>query len=107
MAVTHAKPGEKIRLASIDADAPTVRATALVKTDRFEVAQLFLRSGETIPAHSVEGYVTLSCLEGSVVLQLEKAVELARGDWIYLARGERHALQATSDSSLLLTILFD
>jgi quercetin dioxygenase-like cupin family protein len=107
MALAHAKPGEKIHLTSVASGAWTARATALVKTDRFETAQLLLRAGETIPAHQVAGHVTLMCLEGSVTLQIGNPVELGPGDWIYLERGQPHALAAHADSSLVLTILFD
>jgi quercetin dioxygenase-like cupin family protein len=36
-----------------------------------------------------------------------QTIILHGGDWVYLERGERHGLNATEDSSLLLTILFD
>jgi quercetin dioxygenase-like cupin family protein len=41
------------------------------------------------------------------VLDANRQTELESGDWIYLDRGEEHGLRATSDSSLLLTVLFD
>ena len=105
MALPHAQPGEKVHLKS--ASSADARTAALVKTDRFEAAQLVLAAGATIQRHSVQGYVILFCIEGSVVLDANQETEMASGDWIYLERGEEHGLRATSDSSLLLTVLFD
>lgn len=107
MALAHAAPGEKVHLpplASMPADAKT---SALVKTDSFEAIHLVLRSGMRISPHAVDGFVTLHCLEGSVVLETSSNVGLHSGDWIYLDHGEQHGLTAIEDSSLLLTILFD
>jgi quercetin dioxygenase-like cupin family protein len=105
MALHHVAAGEKAHLASIDgADAKT---RALVKNDGFEAAQLILRSGETIAAHAVSGFVTILCVEGSVTLHAGEQVKLDAGDWVYLDRGERHSVAAHKDSSLLVTILFE
>lgn len=105
MALHHVAAGEKVRLASVDN--PDARTLALVKNDAFEAAQLVLRSGDTIAAHAVPGFVTILCLEGSVTLHAGEQVKLDAGDWVYLDRGERHSVAAHEDSSLLVTILFE
>ncbi len=105
MALHHAGPLEKVRLTSV-AEADEAKRSALVKTDSFEAVQLVLRSGETIPSHSVPGYATVHCLEGAVILDAGEQVELAAGDWLYLDRGQKHSVSALEDSLLLLTILF-
>lgn len=105
MALHHAAPGEKVHLPSVDA--ADVRTTALVKTDRFEAAQLVVRAGTTIHRHSVPGYAIIYCIEGSILLQANEETCLEGGDWIYLDRDEEHGLTASADSSLLLTVLFD
>jgi quercetin dioxygenase-like cupin family protein len=105
MALPHAQAGEKVHLESVSST--EAKTAALVKTDRFEAARLVLASGATIQRHSVPGHVILYCIEGSVVLDANRQTELESGDWIYLDRGEEHGLRATSDSSLLLTVLFD
>jgi quercetin dioxygenase-like cupin family protein len=108
MALQHAAPAEKVHLPPLASMAAGSKTSALVKTDRFEAVHLLLRSGETIAPHAVEGYLTLQCLEGTVALETDsQSITLGARDWIYLERGERHALKATEDSSLLLTILFD
>jgi len=105
MALHHAAPGEKVQLASVR-DGPHPRSVALVKTDGFEAAQLFLRSGERIADHAVAGFAILHCLEGSLVVEAPDQIQLGAGDWVYLERGRPHSLRAIEDSSLLLTILF-
>ena len=105
MALPHAQAGEKIHLESVNSTG--AKTAALVKTDRFEAARLVLASGATIQRHSVPGHVILYCIEGSVLLDANRHTELESGDWIYLDRGEVHGLCAMSDSSLLLTVLFD
>jgi quercetin dioxygenase-like cupin family protein len=105
MALHHAEAGERLSLQQVtSADSKTA---ALVKTDKFEAAQLVVRAGTSIHHHAVEGYVILYCVEGSVILETQEDTRLATGDWIYLARGEEHGLRAIEDSSLLLTVLFD
>jgi quercetin dioxygenase-like cupin family protein len=106
MALHHAAPGEKVQLASVR-DGPHPRSVALVKTDGFEAAQLFLRSGERIADHAVAGFAILHCLEGSLVVEAPDQIQLGAGDWVYLERGAEHSLRAIEDSSLLLTILFE
>lgn len=107
MALHHAKPGEVVDLRPLGAALTTARTAALVKSDRFEAARLVIPAGTDIPQHTVGGYIILHCLEGRVVLQARSEIELRAGDWVYLDRGEPHALRGVEDASLLLTILFD
>ncbi|HEX2802612.1 MAG TPA: cupin [Sphingomicrobium sp.] len=106
MALHHLGPGEPAHLPSRLADG-NGRAVALVKTDRFEAAQLVLAAGESIARHSVPGYATIQCLNGTVLLETDETIELKSGDWLYLDRAQEHSVQAVDDSSLLLTILFE
>ena len=105
MALHHVSAGEKVHLASVDS--PVAKTSAFVKNDAFETAQLVLRSGDTIAAHAVPGFVTMLCVEGSVTLHAAEPVKLNAGDWVYLDRGERHSVSAHEDSSLVVTILFE
>jgi quercetin dioxygenase-like cupin family protein len=106
VALHHAEAAEKVRLQSF-ATTSNPRTAAFVKTDAFEVAQLMLRGGETIARHSVPGYSTVHCVEGSVILETTQEIRLSRGDWLYLDRDQGHSVEAIEDSSLLVTILFD
>jgi quercetin dioxygenase-like cupin family protein len=104
MALNHVRPGEKVHLLSTVSGE---KSAALVKTERFEAAQLVLHAGDSINRHSVPGYATIQCVTGSVILETKERVELQAGDWVYLSRGEEHGVAATENSILLLTILFD
>ena len=107
MALKHAQPGEVVHLQPLGAAFAAARTSALVKSDRFEAARLIVPAGTSIPSHRVEGFVTLFCLEGHVVLDAGREIDLRAGDWIYLERGAPHALRGIEDSALLLNILFD
>jgi quercetin dioxygenase-like cupin family protein len=107
MALKHAAPGEVVRLQPDGMDLTQRRAAALVKSDRFEAVRLVLPAGTTIAEHKVDGFFTLHCLEGRVVVEADRDLEMGRGDWLYLERSAPHAVRALEDSALLLTILFD
>ncbi len=107
MALKHADPGEVVHLQPPGAALETDKTAALVKSDRFEAVRLVVRAGSSIPSHKVEGFITLFCLEGHVVLEADREIELRPGDWIYLERGAPHAVRAFEDSALLLHIMFD
>ncbi|PWG01744.1 cupin domain-containing protein [Sphingosinicella humi] len=107
MALKHANPGEVVDLRPLGSGLKDAKTSALVKSDRFEAVRLIVPAGTTIPPHKVEGFLTLHCLEGRVVLGIGKDIELQAGDWIYLERGAAHSVRGLEDSSLLLTILFD
>lgn len=107
MALTHVGPGEVVNLQPDAGASATSRTSALMKSDRFETVRLVVAAGSTIPEHKVAGFITLFCLEGHVVLGVDREIELRRGDWIYLERGMAHWVRGVEDSALLLTILFD
>lgn len=107
MALHHVGPGEIARLAPLSELEADVRTYALAKTERFEAIRLVVPAAAAIAEHSVNGPLTLHCLEGKVRLSTNGGmVELAADDWVYLGPGERHALQGVEDASLLLTIIF-
>ena len=107
MALNHAEPGEVMHLQPLGASLPMSKTSALMKSDRFEAVRLVVPAGTTIPSHQVEGFITLFCLEGYVLLGVDREIELRPGDWVYLERGSPHSVRAVEDSALLLTILFD
>jgi quercetin dioxygenase-like cupin family protein len=107
MALKHVEPGEVVHLQPLGAALAGSGTAALVKSDRFEAVRLIVPAGTTIPSHKVEGFITLFCLEGHVVLRTDRAIDLRPGDWIYLERGTSHSVEVVEDSALLLTILFD
>ena len=106
MALHHASSGEVVTLGPLGTGLAEASTRALVKTDSFEAIWVILQAGEDLPAHSVSGRFTLHCLEGRVAIELaDESTELAAGQWVYFDGGIPHALRASEDSSLLLTIL--
>jgi len=106
MALHHASPSETVHLASV-MDMAHLKSAALVKTDVFEAAQIFLRKGDRIANHAVPGYATVQCLAGSLILEAPEQIQLGAGDWLYLDRGRPHSFFALEDSSFLLTVMFE
>ena len=105
MAIRHCRPGEVTCLGAIDD--PATRTIALARTPSFEAIHLVVRAGESIPSHQVAGRMTLYCVAGHIRFENSAPSELWAGDWLYLDPGTPHGIQAVTDSSLLLTILFD
>ncbi len=107
MALPHVKPGEIVDLSPMGAALADARTSALMKTDEFEAIRLVVPAGVNIPKHDVPGSITLQCLEGRVLLDLESTVlELGPHQWVYLDGGAPHSLKGLENSSLLLTIFF-
>lgn len=107
MALKHAKAGEVVDLRPLRNELKNAKTAAIIKSDQFEAIRLVVLAGREIPAHKVEGEITLHCLEGRVSLGLEQStIELNAGEWVYLDGGEQHAVKGLEDSSLLLTIVF-
>ena len=66
---------------------------------------LVLPNGKAMREHSVQGEMTLLCIEGEIELSTPGATRRLRaGQLVHLAAGEPHALLALSDASALLTI---
>jgi quercetin dioxygenase-like cupin family protein len=105
VALPHCRPGEVARLAPIGED--TARTVALARTGSFEAVHLVVRAGQSIAPHRVAGSMTLHCIAGHVRFDGASKAELRASDWLFLAPGTEHALEALTDASLLLTILFD
>lgn len=105
MAIRHSRSGEVSCLAPVDD--PAARTVALARTSSFEAIHLVMRAGESIPSHRVAGTITLYCVAGHVRFTDGSPPELWAGNWLFLDPGTPHALEAVTDSSLLLTIMFD
>jgi quercetin dioxygenase-like cupin family protein len=105
MAIPHAAPGEVIELRpqgpTIDSD----QTRTLFKTGSLEVIRLVLHQGKHIATHIAPGELTLQCLTGQATIGLtDRSCDLAAGTILYLAAGQPHSVQATDDTTLLLTI---
>jgi len=89
MALRHAGPGEIVNLAPLGGGVARAKTVALVNTKTFEAVRL-VSKGKVIPNHQVPGAITLHCLEGRVLLSLERSqVELAAGQRCFWTRAPR------------------
>ncbi|MCB9736761.1 MAG: cupin domain-containing protein [Deltaproteobacteria bacterium] len=83
------------------------RTAALVKTQHFELIRMVLPATKIIAEHLVDGPIVLQCLEGAVIVTVGGTAHvIAAGELIHLGPRTPHALEATEDSALLLTVVF-
>lgn len=105
MSIPHARPGEIVDVRPLGAALPGAKTTTLVKTSSLEIIRLVVPAGKEIPTHSAPGEISVQCLEGQVAFSAGgKTRELTAGQLLYLSAAEPHALRATQDSSLLVTL---
>jgi quercetin dioxygenase-like cupin family protein len=106
MSLPHATPGELIDIRPLGDQLIDSASIALVRTDDFEVMRLVLPKGKSIPAHQIEGELTLQCLEGSVEVEaLGERRTLRAGQMLYLQGNTAYALAAGENASVLMTML--
>jgi quercetin dioxygenase-like cupin family protein len=71
-----------------------------------ELIRLVLPKEKPLPEHSVEGEMTLLCLEGEIAFDAHgRTTILHPNDMVYLAGGEPHAVRANKDAVALMTVL--
>ena len=106
MILSRLSKGEVVNLRTLRREMPADSSFALVKTSDMEVIRVVLSAGKKIPQHSVPGQLTVQCISGHALIDLDYAVRsIKEGDWLYLERNQAHALEAVVDSVLLVTIL--
>ena len=105
MALHHASSGELIDIRPLGDTLRQAVTKTLYKSDHMQVFRLVLPAGKTAPAHSVDGEITIQCLEGAVELSICDVIRAMRpGDLVCLAGGVAHALKACEDASVLVTV---
>jgi quercetin dioxygenase-like cupin family protein len=105
MATTRTASGEVVSVAPLGPKLASSRTAALLKARQLEIVRLVLLAGKSLPEHSAPGEITVVCIEGSVQFSTPADVQpMHAGDFIHLDAGVPHALTATADSSLLVTI---
>ena len=105
MALEHALPGEPVDITPLGPALATATTHAILKTHALELMRVVLRTGEALPPHEVQGELTLFCIEGEAeVTWAERPFVLHAGQLVLLPAGERHAVRALQDTSMLLTI---
>lgn len=105
MALNHARPGQPIDIAPLGAGLRGASTHAILKTRSLELIRLVLGAGQALPRHQVSGEITLLCIEGEAEVSIGDAACLLRpGQIVLVSAGVPHAVRATQDSSLLMTI---
>lgn len=103
----HVEPGEVIDLRSLRQDMPADSTFALVKTTDMEVIRMVLPEGKNISEHSVEGEMSVQCLEGHTDFDVDGVTHtLTAGDWMYLSKKQLFSYHTRAKTVLLVTILF-
>lgn len=106
MALEHSLPGQAADVSPLGHRLATQRTTALFKSADLEVIRLVLRAGESLPPHSVNGEVTLQCIEGRLDVQCNaQSHVLLPGQLLYLLGKTPRSVKALDDASALLTIV--
>jgi len=106
MAILHAQPGEVIDVRPLADTLDSSKTRTLIKTPHVEVIRIILPAGKVIADHKAPGEITVQCLEGRVnfkTMGLKK--ELLAGNLLYLSAQETHSVEASEDSSFLLTMV--
>jgi len=105
MAIAHLQAGDVVNVVPLGAALSETRTHALFKSDDLEVIRIVMTTGDTMPAHTVAGEITVQCIEGQVILTCDAGErELTAGQLIHLGRNDPHALRCVENASLLLTI---
>ncbi|QEC65769.1 cupin domain-containing protein [Panacibacter ginsenosidivorans] len=75
----------------------------LYKNERFHVLLLQMKEGELLKTHTSPTDAFLLVLDGDILfLLVEKEYLLKKGDSFTFRAGEKHAVQALTDTSFLL-----
>ncbi|WP_138429908.1 cupin domain-containing protein [Fodinibius saliphilus] len=107
MSQRRIKPGEVINLYDLNDEFPEGATLALMKTSDMEAIRMVLPKGKEVTEHSVDGEVSVQCLEGKTEFIVDGETKvLSKGDWLYLSRHQPHSLNIIEDTVLLVTILF-
>jgi quercetin dioxygenase-like cupin family protein len=107
MAISHALSGEAVDIRPLGSRLIASQTIALFKSKNLEVMRLVLPKGKGMPLHSVQGDITMQCIEGSIAVVVDgQSKPLDAGQLMYLSGGVEHSLTAVADASVLVTIAF-
>jgi quercetin dioxygenase-like cupin family protein len=106
MAIPHLSSGGVTSLLPLGDKLEQTPTTAFFKDERLEVMRIVLPAGKRMPAHAVDGPITVQCIEGEVDIGMDSTHTVIRaGDLLYLAGGVSHELTAIRNASLLVTVV--
>src|SRR5690606_30597470 len=103
MAIPHAAPGVPVDLRSQEQRFAEAKTTALVKNEDFEAIRMVIPAGHAVcENHSVEGPITLQCVEGRIAFTADGDEHSVRsGQWLFLPGGVPHKIEGVEDSVVL------
>ncbi len=105
MAIPHAQPGDLIDMRPLANKFAESITKTLIMTPHVEVIRMVLPAGKVIEEHKAPGEIIVQCLEGDITFTtMGEPKTLRAGDMLFLEAGEPYALEASEDSSFLLTI---
>ena len=105
MAIAHLSSGESIDVRPLGAGIQGAQTLALFKSADLEVMRLVLPKGKGMASHSVQGDITLQCMEGEIEVSVDgRSSMLEAGHLMYLSGRVPHSLTARVDASALLAI---
>lgn len=105
MAIAHLSSGESVDVRPLGAGIQGAQSIALFKASDLEVVRLVLPKGKGMASHSVQGDITLQCVEGEIEVSVDgRSSVLKAGHLMYLSGRVPHSLTAMADASALLTI---
>ena len=106
MATHHASSGELLHFRPLSAPLDGTQSTTLLRDEQLKVMRLVLPAGKELPEHAVDGPITMYCLQGAIDVTAHGSCKTMRaGDLMYLARKVPHALRATEDAFMLVSIV--
>ncbi|HYN63352.1 MAG TPA: cupin domain-containing protein [Candidatus Limnocylindrales bacterium] len=106
MALQHSRVLDVIDISPLGDRLHQTVTSSLIKIPTLQLMRLVLQAGASMPEHSVQGAITVQCLEGEATLTTRsRTCQLCAGRLVVLEGGEPHAVRAVTDASLLVTIL--
>lgn len=106
MATHHASSGELLHLRPLGAPLDDTQSTTLLRDEQLKVMRLVLPAGKKLPEHAVDGPITMHCLQGAIDVTAHGSCKTMRAsDLMYLAGKVPHALRATEDASMLVSVV--
>ncbi|QEI07120.1 cupin domain-containing protein [Pigmentiphaga aceris] len=106
MALKHAKPLDVIDLHADGTVRGTDRSSSLLRTDRLQLLMIVLSPGDVVRQHHVDTEFTIQCLTGEVSVDTpDRACTLTPGRLVALPADEPYTLMASTQASLLVTLL--
>ncbi|WP_321937174.1 cupin domain-containing protein [Paraburkholderia sp. J8-2] len=105
MAIPHAAPGEVFDVRPLGGALKSAKSITLIRAQQLEVMRIVLPAGKRLPEHSVPGEITVQCVEGVIRFFVNGDPRtMHAGDMLLLGGGEKHALEALDDASVIVTI---